>query len=248
MRTRGDIDHWLVRAPVERPRRRVICLPHAGGAASAFAGWRGAFGPDVEVAAVQLPGRATRLFEAPLSEMGALVETLGVVLSATMDVPTWLVGHSLGAHVAFALCRWFEARPGPAPAHVFVLGRPAPHLPLPVDPVHRRSPAGIAAELARLGGTPAEVLDHSEMLELLLPGLRGDFRVAETYRVPRTHTIGCPLSAYGGRGDPDVSEAALRAWRHQAAGRFTVRFFEGGHFFLHQRIAAVAAAMEADAT
>lgn len=247
MSPRQDSERWLVRSPIARPRRRVVCLPHAGGAASAFADWRGAFGPEVEVAAVQLPGRASRMFEAPLTEMGALVEALGAALTPLMDVPLWLLGHSMGAHVAFALARWFEARSGPAPAHVFVMGRPAPHLPPPADPVHRRSADGIAAELARLGGTPAEVLDHREMLELLLPGLRGDFRVAETYRVPRTSAIECPLTAYGGRADPDVSAAALRAWHHHAAGRFTVRFFEGGHFFLHQEIAAVAAAMEADA-
>ncbi|MEZ4436535.1 MAG: thioesterase domain-containing protein [bacterium] len=247
MSHRPDSERWLVRAPMARPRRRVICLPHAGGAASAFADWRGAFRPDVEVAAVQLPGRASRMFDPPLAEMGALVEALGAVLTPLMDVPTWLVGHSMGAHVAFALARWFAARPGPAPAHVFAMGRPAPHLPPPADPVHRRGPDGIAAELARLGGTPPEVLSHRELLDLLLPGLRADFRVAETYRVPPTCAIECPLSAYGGRSDPDVSEDAVWAWRHHAAGRFTVRVFEGGHFFLHREIAAVVAAMEADA-
>jgi len=88
-------------------------------------------------------------------------------------------------------------------------------------------------ELCRLNGTPREVLEDEELRQILLPLLRADFAVYETYRYSTEPPLNCPISAFGGLQDYRVSRGDLEAWRDQTNVSFSLRMFPGDHFFLN---------------
>lgn len=215
------------------PRRRLFCLPYAGGAASIYRDWPSLAPPGVGVCAIQLPARERRLREAPLASMSAVLEGLTPALRPWLDLPFALFGHSIGALIAFELTRRLRRDKGPQPDWLFVSACTAPQLARPShQPLHDLPRDELVAELRRLQGTPEAVLDHPELLDLLLPALRADFAVWETYRYTDEPPLACPLTAVGGRDDPEVSEEGVRAWAQQTTGPFDAHLFPGDHFFL----------------
>jgi medium-chain acyl-[acyl-carrier-protein] hydrolase len=207
--------------------------------------WAALLPPAIELAAIQLPGRQNRIMEAPITDMPTLVETLAAVLAPLWDRPVALFGHSLGAVLAFEVARWHRHQGQALPVHLFVAGHRAPQLPERQSPIHHRPDADFLAGIARLNGTPPEILQHREILEMLLPVLRADFQLAETYQYGAETPLPCPITAFGGTADDKVSEADLAAWRAQAGGPFATQLFPGDHFFLN---AARASLVQAVAT
>ncbi len=189
--------------------------------------------PGVEVCPVQLPGRETRLAEPPCSEMPALVQALAPALRPHLDRPFALLGHSLGALVAFELARELRRQQAPPPVHLFVLGHSAPHIAAGCAPVHRLPDDEFVAEVRRMGGTPDEVLAHAELRALMLPILRADFALSEGYRYADAPPLACPITALGGLADEHVSRERLQGWQMQTSATFSLHMLPGGHFFLH---------------
>ncbi len=224
------IQYWQ---PKSEARLRLFCFPYAGGSASVFRLWSELLPPQIEVWPVQLPGREKRLSEKPFERLDPLIDTLMETLLPYFEMPYAFFGHSMGALISFELTRALRANDATTgPVRLCVSGHRAPHLPhtLPLTynlPEHR-----FIEELQRLQGTPEEVLQHPELLQLLFPLLRADFAVCETYIYTPQAPLACPISAFGGLRDENVSCESLEAWRDQTYGSCTVRFFEGGHFFL----------------
>lgn len=227
-------DPWIVRPrPNARAALRLFCFPYAGGGAAVYAPWAGALPETIEVIAVQPPGRAERLAEPAHAELGSLVEALFAPIGPLLDRPFAFFGHSMGALVSFELARALRRARCPQPQILIASGHGAPHLPARRPPAHHLPTPEFLGELRRLGGTPPEVLAHNELLELLLPTLRADFALCETYSYGYGAPLACPIVALGGLEDPDVSRADLEAWGdHTLAGAY-VRMVPGGHFFLH---------------
>jgi medium-chain acyl-[acyl-carrier-protein] hydrolase len=226
---------WQVRwYPAPHAGMRLICLPHAGGGAAAYRAWAASLAPDIEVVAIRLPGREARFRERPFTRLDDLVPPLVADLEPVLDRPYAWFGHSLGALIAFEATRLIRRLRLPEPRRLIVSGRPAPHL-LPRDtPVHRAPTSAFLQRLREMNGTPAEILDDPAAISSLLPTLRADFAVAETYRCRPGPPLEQPISVYGGTTDAFAAADELRAWsRHSVAG-CTVRMLEGGHFFLHQ--------------
>lgn len=221
-----------------RPRLRLFCFPYAGGNAMVFRTWPAHLPPDVEVVAAQLPGRGPRLREAPFSRIEPLVEALDQALRPS-PVPSVLFGHSMGGLVAFELCRRLRERGAPMPARLIASGRRAPHLKDPFPPAAELSDAYILDRLRRYGGTPEGVLAEPELVELLLPVFRADFGMLGEYRHTPAEPLDLPLTALGGTADELATRAELQAWREHTRGDFSLRLFDGGHFFLHTAEAAV---------
>lgn len=217
-------------------RLRLFVFPHAGSGAAVYRAWAGALPSDVQLALVQLPGREARLAEPPFTRMRDLVDALVPALVPHVDVPFAFFGHSMGAHVAFEAARALRAE-GREPVHLVASGNRAPHLPFPRPRIHHLPDERILAEFQRLGGTPAEILVDRQLMALLLPVLRADLELCETYASgPGTSgtALTCPITVFGGTRDPDVPPAALDAWREHTTGPFARRLFEGGHFFLQE--------------
>jgi medium-chain acyl-[acyl-carrier-protein] hydrolase len=187
----------------------------------------------VEVCLVQLPGREARMREQPFDRLEPLVEALADVMDGFLTLPFALFGHSNGALIGFELARTLRARGRPGPVHLFASGRRAPELPPDRSDTHLLPEAEFLADLQVLGGLPAEVLEHRELLSLLLPVLRADVAIHETYTFREQPPLECPITAYGGLADPKVSREQLQGWERHTRGPFVMRMFPGGHFYLH---------------
>jgi len=229
----ADRDAWLVR-PDARPaaRLRLFCFSYAGGGASVYRPWLRELPPEIELCAVQLPGRENRLLEAPYAEMSALVEQLGSVIDRRLDLPFALFGHSMGALVSFEVARQIRQRHGLSPVHLFVSGHVAPQLKRHQTPIHHLSEPDFVEAIRRLNGTPEQVLENAELMALILPALRADLQLCETYTCRDEPPLSCPISAFGGMADPEVRYDDLRAWQAQTSSTYRLRLFPGDHFYL----------------
>lgn len=228
-------DSWIsFRKPGAKTRLRLFCFPYAGAGALLFRSWSHCLPADVEVCPVQLPGRGTRMLERPYTQLSPLVEALAQALAPLLDRPFAFFGHSLGALVSFELARRIRRQYGVHPVHLFVSAGRAPQILHRGLPIHTLPDKEFLMELRRLNGTPSELLDHAELMELMLPLLRADFAVYETYQYSSEAPLNCPISAFGGLQDNKVSDSDLDAWRVQTSVSFSLRMFPGDHFFLKQ--------------
>lgn len=225
---------WLAYREVNpRARLRMFCFPYAGGGASAFRGWAASLPADFEVCPVQLPGRESRLRETPYTEVEPLAQALAEALLPLLDLPYVFFGHSLGSLVAFELAREFRRRGASLPLHLFASGRRAPQVPAREEPIHSLPEPEFIAKLRELNGTPEEVLQHAELMRLIVPILRADFAINENYHFAAEPPFDFGISAFGGLSDQDVTKEDLAAWNDQTRGRFRQRMLPGDHFFLH---------------
>jgi len=213
-------------------RVRVFCFPYAGGGASLFRVWSSSLPAEVELWPVQLPGRENRLHERPFRRMDALARALADALTPHLEIPFAFFGHSMGALVAFELARELRHRGRPGPTELFVSGHRAPDVPDDDPPIHALEEPRFVDEVQRLNGTPAEVVADAELLALVLPALRADFEVCETYEHAREEPLACPIIAFGGLDDRKATRDRLAAWRDHTRARFSLRMFPGDHFFL----------------
>jgi medium-chain acyl-[acyl-carrier-protein] hydrolase len=227
-------DRWF---PFLRPRPgaevRLFCFPYAGGGASVFRDWAGRLPGHVEVCPVQLPGRETRFREPAFTRLAPLVEALAKSLPPKLDRPFAFFGHSMGALVAFELGRRLQRDHGLQPTRLFVSGCAAPQSRAPGKTIHALPTAEFREELHRLNGTPAAILDNDELMELLLPTLRADCSLCETYTYVAGPILTFPITALGGLGDDTVSRQDLDAWGEQTTGPFRLLLLPGDHFFLN---------------
>ncbi|GAA3580597.1 alpha/beta fold hydrolase [Amycolatopsis ultiminotia] len=235
-------DLWLRRYhPVDDAAVRLVCLPHAGGSASFFHPLAKAVAPAADVVAVQYPGRQDRLAEQPLNSVEEIADGVTQALLPWLDLPVVLFGHSMGATIAYEVALRLEAR-GTRPRAVLVSGRRAPSRHVEKT-VHLRDDDGLLAELERLDGTDVRVLQNSEMRDLILPALRADYTAVETYREDGSGPLTAPIHAHTGTEDPDAPVHDVQAWAAHTTGEFTLDTYPGGHFYLTDQIAELAAAV-----
>jgi medium-chain acyl-[acyl-carrier-protein] hydrolase len=201
--------------------------------ASIFRTWSDCLPADVEVCPVQFPGRETRFMETPFARLSPLVEALAQALDPLLDKPFAFFGHSFGALVGFELARQLRRRFGVQPARLFVSAGRAPQIPPRGRPIHALPEEEFMAELRRLNGTPGKVLENAELMQSMLPILRADFAVYETYVYATEPPLDCFISGFGGLQDQKVSRGDLEAWRDQTSVSFSLRMFPGNHFFLN---------------
>jgi medium-chain acyl-[acyl-carrier-protein] hydrolase len=234
MMTHMKNNAWIKRTGQDQQTRfRLFCFPYAGGGASTYRTWPERSPADIEVCAIQLPGREERFSEPRFSRLSSLIEPLADVLFPYMDIPFAFFGHSLGALISFELTRRLRRQKAPSPLQLFISGCRAPQIPNPDPPIHQLPDAEFIEELGRFNGTPQAVLDNPELMEVFLPLLRSDIGLWETYVYDHEAPLDCPISAFGGLADEEVSREELAAWRDQTRSRFSMQMFPGDHFFLN---------------
>lgn len=234
MKTGSILNPWLsYPKPNPRARLRLFCFPYAGGGALIFRAWPESLPETVEVCSVQLPGRGARMTEPLFTHLSPLLQTLVEAILPCMDRPFAFFGHSMGALISFELARYLREQFGLEPACLFVSGRGAPHLPNAGPAIHTLPEAQFLEELRLLNGTPKEVLENVELRKLIVPLLRADFAVCETYQYVDGPPLNCPLFAFGGCQDRGVGRDDLEAWHQQTDRSFRLWMFPGDHFFLH---------------
>ncbi|MFB7085178.1 thioesterase II family protein [Streptomyces sp. NPDC056296] len=210
---------------------RVVCLPHAGGSASFYRQLSAGLSEDMDVLAVQYPGRQDRRAEPCVATIGELADEVTSVLLSWTDRPMVLFGHSMGATLGFEIARRLERDHDVVPRALFASARRAPATQR-VETVHLRDDDGVIAEMRQLSGTDAAILDDEELIRMALPAIRADYRAVETYVYEPGPKLRCPVWSLVGESDPKVRIEEARAWSEQTEGSFDFRVFGGGHFYL----------------
>jgi medium-chain acyl-[acyl-carrier-protein] hydrolase len=242
----GNASGWIVRPrPVLDARLRLFAIPFAGGNASVFQSWPSLLPEDVEVCAVQFPGRQQRASEPRFTRMPLAVQALETGIAPLRDLPFVIFGNCTGSLAAFELARRLRARAAVEPLALIVSCCRAPQLPDRDAPIHALPDEELLAELNRLGGTPPAIIEHPELRALLLPTLRADFELAETYAYREGPPLGCPIFAFGGTDDRIVAPEELAAWRDQTTGPFSMTMLEGGHYLIETARAELLARVSA---
>jgi len=237
---------YLARPVREQAAVRIFCLPYAGAGAARYFRWGEHLGPDVDLCPVLLPGREARASEPAFCDLQALVRDLAAALHSACNGPFCLFGHSMGALIAFELSRHLRRAFAVTPVRLFVSGHRAPHLRSRDPALHTLSDADLV-EIARdRDGVPRAVFDHDEYVRLLLPTLRADFQLCETYRYVDEAPLDCPISVFGGLDDRNTPAHDIVAWRQHTTASCAIRFFPGGHLFINDSAAVVAAGIAAD--
>ncbi|MFD7833931.1 thioesterase II family protein [Streptomyces sp. NPDC059761] len=216
---------------------RLICFPHAGGSASFFFPVSRALTPGADVLAIQYPGRQDRRHEPCLDSIGELADALAEQVRPWCDRPVTFFGHSMGATLAFEVARRLEAE-GTVLHGLFASGRRAPST-VRDERVHLRDDEGLLADITRLAGTDTAVLGDPEIVRMILPAIRADYRAAETYRYQAGTPLTCPLFVLTGDSDPHVTPEEARAWERHTTGPYALRTYPGGHFYLNSQAGAV---------
>ena len=211
---------------------RLICFPYAGGTAAVFRNWPRYLPSEIEVCAVQYAGRGSRLAE-PLGE--DVVEVMNAVyqdLQPFLKKPFAFFGHSMGALVSYEFARRLQREQQPGPFELFVSGCTAPHVRI-IEPTYHLPEQEFIAELRRLQGTPAEVLDNAELMQLMMPIVRADFKASQTYTYIPGPPLECPIRAFGGLKDEMVPREKVESWSEHTTGSFRAQMLPGDHFFLN---------------
>lgn len=218
--------------PAPGTRLRLVCLPYAGGGARIFRNWQAALPPDVELCAVQPPGREQRFGEAALTAMPVLVSALADALATLPAAPLAVFGHSMGALIGFELVRELRRRGLPEPQRLIVSGANAPHLPRGDTRWSDLDDPGLLDYVREMGGTPDAAFDNPELMQLFLPLFRADFSLCETYAFHEDTPLTVPVSAFGGARDQYVTTPGLAAWARHTVAPFQAEILPGNHFFI----------------
>lgn len=214
---------------------RLFCIPHAGGGPSAYRGWRDLLAPEIDVTIIELPGRETRFKETPYLRIDDLVHDLTeAVLPKIRDGQQFaFFGNSLGGLIAFETLQAIYELSCQEADHLFVSSVGAPHLPVQMPPIAHLSDHDLIREIQdRYAGIPAAVLDDTELLSAMLPTLRADVSVVESYRRLAPRPLACPITAFRGRRDRTIEARDVEAWSDQTVSSFRHVLLDEDHLYL----------------
>jgi medium-chain acyl-[acyl-carrier-protein] hydrolase len=194
--------------------------------------WADELPPELELFAIQLPGREFRIREKCFTQVEPLVQEVLRVLEPLMDRPFAFFGHSMGATVAFELARELRRRGARQPVVLGISGRIAPHCRSRFRPVQELTDAQLVEKLKEVGGLPEYVLNEPELMAHVLPLVRADYKIVDDYRLIPEPPLSCSISAFYGLGDVLTTQEEISGWQQHTTGKFTMQGFPGDHFYL----------------
>ncbi|HLO86793.1 MAG TPA: thioesterase domain-containing protein [Nostocaceae cyanobacterium] len=217
--------------PNPRAELRLFCLPYAGGSAMIYRTWGNYLPSTIEVCPVELPGRGKQIKSSPYDKLEPLVEVLAENIQQYLDKPFAIFGHSLGGLISFEFCRFLRSEFNLRPVHLFVSACKSPQIIRTEKPVWELSYAELVDKMRRLNGTPEEILQNQELLQLFIPIWRADFAILDNYIYTHQPVFNFPISVFGGLKD-DITVDNLQAWQEHTTS-FYLRMFEGNHFYIN---------------
>ena len=212
-------------------KARIFCFPHGGGGPQAYIDWAKKLPEEIEVMALCLPGRSMRFKETLLTKTDDIVSRVSEEITSYMDKPFAFFGHSTGALWAFETARELRKKRASTPFHLMVSALPAPDMLFTESPLYPLPDDELAHIITQWGLLPNEIIQNSELLDMILPPLRADFEASERYRYVDATQPDIPITAFGGKKDEQVPEHHLKAWAEYTSGDFSLKLFNGGHFY-----------------
>lgn len=222
---------WLVQYSKGNGSLRLYCFCYAGGSAVVFSSWKDVLDPSIEICAVQLPGRGTRMLEAPLMSLETIIAEVAQTIAQQGQGPFVFFGHSLGGLIAFEVARYCMQNGLPTPVHLIVSGTEAPQFRESPKNIHLLEDDDLIAELRSYNGTPPEVLANKELMSLVLPILRADFALVNDYKYVAGQRLSMPLSVFIGTGDEHTRH--MDKWSEETTAPSQSYWFDGDHFFIN---------------
>ena len=218
----------------------LFLLPCAGASAAVFRPWESRLPAWIRPVPLTPPGRGSRFAEQPIMQWSGLVDTLMRDITPTLGTPFAIFGHSMGALVGLELAHAIRQRYAMAPEWFGAAACTAPLRRVQELKWQHATASELLTEVNRLGGTPKELLDNREMLDLLLPAIRADFHLCGSYKPQNRPSLDCPILALGGSHD-DISMPTenLETWSHETTGPFGKKLMPGNHFFIEMERDAV---------
>jgi medium-chain acyl-[acyl-carrier-protein] hydrolase len=238
------MSHWLTNSIPKHASIRLFCFHYAGGGASSFSSWRKLFTDDIVVCPIQLPGRESRFREPRITDFQALIDELYSQLLPHLQQPYIFYGHSLGGLIAYALTHKLNEAKLNLPLILFIGAHRAPHIPYPFPFSNGMDLTEIKKFLGKFQGIPESILHNEEWMKVLLPLIRDDLLLCESYKHTFSSPLPCPIHAFGGDFDPMVSPFEIYAWRKHTSAEFKTYFFPEGHFFLKSQQSALIDAIQ----
>jgi medium-chain acyl-[acyl-carrier-protein] hydrolase len=224
-------NQWIIRPkPLYDAEIKLLCFPYAGGGTPVYFRWKNKLCNDVELNIVQLPGRGTHLSEEPIDDMDILIEKLLPQVSDIVSGRYIVFGHSVGSRVGFELVRQAIKGGFPAPLHFFASGSSSPKSRCIEEGISELPDIEFIDRLSKMNGTPPEVLENKEFMELFLPTLRADFKISEQYVCSGNFTMPTNVTVLSGRED-DIPMEQLRMWG-SFCNACEVIMCDGDHFFI----------------
>lgn len=225
---------WLkISRPHPEARLRLFCLPFAGGGASTFQQWHKLLPAHVEVAAYAFPGREGRIREPSITRLDVLIENLVNATLPYLDKPFVIFGHSMGAFISYELIKALEKK-GFKPECLIVSGSRAPHVPEEEHKLYLLPDDELIEQLStRYHAIPEMFLNDKAFMALLLPILRADIELIETYIYQETKPLDCPIFSFGSVDDPETTLENVESWRQYTHTSFATKMFPGGHFYIN---------------
>ncbi|OLF58434.1 hypothetical protein BTN33_12640 [Aeromonas veronii] len=224
---------FLIPKPAQSPKLRLFCFPFAGGGTSIFQPWIHSFSDDVELVLYHPPRSFFPNNQLLHQDMDSVISELLCYSDFITREPYAFFGHSLGSHVAFELLVHLHNRALPLPEYFIGSGSRAPIIPHSKKVLSDLPHDEFLVELAKLNGTPKEVLAQPELMELLVPVLKADFKIAETY-VAEPIQFEIPALILGGEQDHHVDMEFLQAWEQIFVNKMQVKILPGDHFFINE--------------
>jgi surfactin synthase thioesterase subunit len=226
--------NWLkVLRPKMNPRLRLFCFPYAGGSSAIYSEWLKLLDADIELIAIQLPGRAERIHETPIGEMDKLTNGILAELQNLQDIPFAFFGHSMGARIAYALSLKMQTLGNRLPDRLILSAHGAPEANKKPKTLHTLPDDELISELRLMNGTSKELLENKELMSFILPMIRADFKVA-CERIDSDVKLPCTASVVSGIEDFELKYHELEAWADCFRSTLDIHLIAGDHFFINK--------------
>lgn len=215
----------------------LFCIPYAGGSAAIYNRWKPYLNDDIRLTPVELAGRGKRFKEPFCDSLEEMADDVCKIIKVGMDSPYALFGHSMGGALVYELACRIKREQGKEPIHIFISGRRPPHIINSGKLLHELPFDDFKEEILKLGGTPKELFENKELMNIFLPILRADYRIIENYKYKQDKIVmSCGLTVLAGEKDDESDPKYMIEWKKYTKSQFSFYIFNGGHFFLHDNI------------
>jgi len=225
---------WILRQkPRNKAKIRLFCFPYAGSSGMVTFKFLVDTLPDsIEVCPIELPGRGARMTENLIGNLDKVVNEILSDIKDYLDLPFIFFGHSMGALICYELTHKIRSIYNRSPLKLYVSAHNAPFLARNGKIMHKLDETEFKSELIKINGIAQDILEHAELMELMLPIIKNDYKLCETYKFSQKEKLNCPITAFGGTYDKDVTENQLWEWKELTTSNFELDMFEGDHFFI----------------